>query len=274
MGRRLLGGYAALVYVFLYAPIVVIVVFAFNASNRVLFWGGFSTKWFGSALRNPDITDALQNSVAIAALNALIACVLGTALALAASRMRAWLRVPLDTLAYMTLVTPEIVFGISALIFFVEAASFVGRENAPLGFWAIVVSHVVFNTSVVALVVRARFVGMGQTLEEASFDLGASPFATFRQVTLPRLAPAILAGGLLAFTFSFDDFITSFFVSNPDTQTLPLYIFGQLRFGVSPEVNATAAMMLGVALIAIVIAYLVLRRTEQGRRTVADIPGI
>ncbi len=271
MGRRVLGGYAALVYVFLYAPIAVIVFFAFNESKRVLFWDGFSTKWFGIALRNPDITDALKNSILIAALNAVVACVLGTALALAASRMRAWIRVPLDTLAYMTLVTPEIVFGISALIFFVEAGEMAGFDEPPLGFWAILVAHVVFNASVVALIVRARFVGMGQTLEEASYDLGAAPFSTFRQVTLPRLAPAILAGALLAFSFSFDDFYTSNFLSNPDTQTLPVYIFGQLRFGVSPEVNATAAMMLGVALTAIVLAYIVLRRTDA--RASATFPG-
>jgi ABC-type spermidine/putrescine transport system permease subunit II len=274
MGRRLLSAHALLVYLFLYAPIVVVVVFAFNEGRRVLFWEGFSTKWFSSALSNPDITDALRNSVLIAVLNALIACALGTALALALARMRAWIRVPIDTLAYMTLVTPEIVFGISALIFFVESGELVGLESSPLGFWAILVSHVVFNASVVALIVRARFVGMGQTLEEASYDLGAGPIATFRQVTLPRLAPAILAGGLLAFTFSFDDFITSFFVSDPDTQTLPLYIFGQLRFGVSPEVNATAAMMLGVTLVAIVLAYLVLRRTEQSRRAATALPGV
>lgn len=275
MARRLLGGYAFLVYVFLYAPIVVVVVFAFNRSERVLFWGGFSTKWFGSALRNADIQDALRNSILIALLNAVIACVLGTALALAASRMRARARVPLDTLAYMTLVTPEIVFGIAALVFFVEAGSFLRLEDGSLlGFWAILVSHVVFNASVVALVVRARVVSMGQTLEEASYDLHAGPVATFRQVTLPRLAPAILAGGLLAFSFSFDDFITSFFVSDPDTQTLPLYIFAQLRFGVSPEMNATAAMMLAIALAAIVVAYLVLRRAEQPRPGASTVTGV
>ena len=114
---------------------------------------------------------------------------------------------------------------------------------------------------------------MGQTLEEASFDLGAGPLATFRQVTLPRLAPAILAGGLLAFTFSFDDFYTSFFVAGVDGETLPIYIFSQLRFGVSPEVNATAAMILGLTLVAIVVAYLVLRRTSQEREATA-IPGV
>jgi ABC-type spermidine/putrescine transport system permease subunit II len=132
--------------------------------------------------------------------------------------------------------------------------------------WTILIAHVVFNASVVALIVRARFVGMGQSLEEASYDLGAGPLSTFRQVTLPRLAPAILAGGLLAFTFSFDDFITSFFVSGAGTTTLPLRIFSSLRFGVSPAINATAAMILGLTLLAIVLAYVVLRRSDEGRR--------
>ena len=261
-----------LVYLFLYAPIAVVVVLAFNSGRQVLYWEGVSTKWFGAALRNPDIRDALQTSLIVASLNAVIACVLGTLLALALSRMRPWVRVPVDALAYMTLVTPEIVFGIAALIFFVEAGGLVGLDS-PLSLWTILVAHVVFNASVVALVVRARFVGMGQTLEEASFDLGAGPLATFRQVTLPRLAPAILAGGLLAFTFSFDDFYTSFFVAGVDSETLPIYIFSQLRFGVSPEVNATAAMILGLTLVAIVVAYLVLRRTSQERETTA-IPGV
>jgi spermidine/putrescine transport system permease protein len=197
--------------------------------------------------------------------NALIACLLGTALALALPRMRPWVRTPVDGLVYMTLVTPEIVFGISALIFFVQL-------GVPLGLKTILIAHVVFNASVVALIVRARVVGMGQSLEEASYDLGAGPVGTFRQVTLPRLAPAILAGGLLAFTFSFDDFITSFFVSGAGTSTLPLRIFSSLRFGVSPVVNATAVMILVLTLAAIVIAYLVLRRTAQGRRQAAGIP--
>ena len=274
MARRLLGLHAILVYGFLYVPILVVVVLAFNGGRNVLYWEGFSTKWFGAALRNPDIRDALQTSLTVAALNAVLACVLGTLLALALSRMRARIRVPLDALAYMTLVTPEIVFGIAALIFFVEAGALVGVES-PLGIWTILVAHVVFNASVVALIVRARFVGMGQSFEEASFDLGAGPLATFRQVTLPRLAPAILAGGLLAFTFSFDDFYTSFFVSGVDSETLPIYIFSQLRFGVSPEVNATAAMILGLTLAAIVVAYLVLRRTSQERgATTTTVPGV
>jgi spermidine/putrescine transport system permease protein len=268
VGRRLVGGWAALVYVFLYAPILIVVIYAFNGGRQVLNWEGFSTKWFGEALADPTITEPLKNSLVIGVSNALVACVLGTALALAMPRMRPWMRAPLDGLVYMTLVTPEIVFGISALIFFVQA-------GVPLGLKTILIAHVVFNASVVALIVRARVVGMGESLEEASYDLGAGPISTFRQVTLPRLAPAILAGGLLAFTFSFDDFITSFFVSGAGTTTLPLRIFSSLRFGISPIVNATAVMILVLTLAAIVIAYLVLRRSAQGRRgATGALPGV
>lgn len=266
MGRRLVAGWAALVYAFLYAPILIVVIYAFNGGRQVLNWEGFSTKWFGEALSDPTITEPLKNSLVIGVSNALIACILGTALALALPRMRPFARVPFDGLVYMTLVTPEIVFGISALIFFVQA-------GIPLGLETILIAHVVFNTSVVALIVRARVVGMGEAFEEASYDLGAGPISTFRQVTLPRLAPAILAGGLLAFTFSFDDFITSFFVSGAGTTTLPLRIFSSLRFGISPIVNATAVMILVLTLAAVVIAYLVLRRTARGARG-TGLPGV
>jgi len=267
VGRRALGAWSALVYVFLYAPILVVVLFAFNGGRQVLYWEGISTKWFGEALADDSITEPFRNSLVVALGNAVIACVLGTALALALPRMRPFIRTPVDVLVYMTLVTPEIVFGISALIFFVQA-------GIPLGLKTILVSHVVFNASVVALIVRARFVGMGQALEEASYDLGAGPIATFRQVTLPALSPAILAGGLLAFTFSFDDFITSFFVSGAGTTTLPLRIFSSLRFGVSPVINAAAAMILGLTLVSIAVAYLVLRRTAEGRRAgIPVVPG-
>lgn len=268
MGRRLLSAHVALVYAFLYAPIAIVVVYAFNGGRQTLVWDGFSTRWFGEALRDDTIRDALRNSVVIAVGNAVLACVLGTMLALALSRLRPALRAPFDALVTMTLVTPEIVFGISALIFFVQV-------GIPLGLTTILIAHVVFNSSVVALIVRARVVGMGESLEEASYDLGAGRVSTFRQVTLPRLSPAILAGGLLAFTFSFDDFITSFFVSGAGTTTLPLRIFSSLRFGISPVVNATAVMILVLTLAAVVIAYLVLRRTAaQGRAAAVPVPGV
>ena len=231
MGRRLVAGWSSLVYVFLYAPIVVVIVYAFNGGRQVLNWEGFSTKWFGEALADPTITEPLKNSLMIGVANAAVACVLGTALALALPRMRPWVRTPIDGLVYMTLVTPEIVFGISALIFFVQA-------GIPLGLTTILIAHVVFNASVVALIVRARVVGMGEEFEEASYDLGAGPISTFRQVTLP------------------------------------LRIFSSLRFGISPIVNATAVMMLVLTLAAIIIAYLVLRRTAHGRREATALPGV
>jgi ABC-type spermidine/putrescine transport system permease subunit II len=264
--RRAFGIYAAFVYAFLYLPIVVVVVLAFNSGRQVLNWEGFSTKWFGEALSDPTITEPLRNSLLVAVGTAALACVLGTALALALSRLRPRLRAPVDAVVYMTLVTPEIVFGISALIFFVQA-------GIPLGLKTILAAHAVFNISVVALIVRARFVGMSQDLEEASYDLGVGPLGTFWRVTLPRLAPAILAGGLLAFTFSFDDFLTSFFVSGAGTPTLPLRIFSSLRFGISPVINATAVMILALTLCAVVVAYLVLRRTAgQGDSAVPTVP--
>lgn len=254
MARRVLAIHGVLVFAFLYLPIGIVVAYAFNGGRQTLNWEGFSTRWFGEALRDDSITDALRNSLVVAAGNAAVACVLGTMLALALPRMRSSLRIPLDALVTMTLVTPEIVFGIAALVFFSHA-------GIALGLKTILIAHVVFNASVVALVVRARVVGMGSSFEEASYDLGAGPLSTFRQVTLPRLAPAILAGGLLAFTFSFDDFYTSFFVSGAGTSTLPLFIFSSLRFGVSPVVNALAVMILGLTIAAVVVAYLVLRRS-------------
>jgi ABC-type spermidine/putrescine transport system permease subunit II len=270
VGRRLLGAHALLVYAFLYAPIAVVVVYAFNDGRQTLNWEGFSTRWFGAALRDDAVTGAIRNSLVVALGTAVVACVLGTLLALSLPRLWRGLRIPLEALVTMTLVTPEIVFGVASLVFFTEV-------GVTLGLRTILVAHVVFNASVVALVVRARFVGMGHELEEASLDLGAGPIATFRQVTLPRLAPAILAGGLLSFTFSFDDFYTSFFVSGAGTTTLPLYIFSSLRFGISPVVNVVAVFVLALTAAAILVASLVLRRsggTARGDRPGGVFPGV
>ena len=262
MGRKVLAAHAVVVYAFLYLPILIVVAYAFNGGRQTLNWEGFSTHWFGEALRDDTITGALRNSLVVALGNAVVACLLGTMLALALPRMRRGLRIPIDALVTMTLVTPEIVFGIAALVFFSHA-------GIALGLKTVLIAHVVFNASVVALVVRARVVGMGMSFEEASYDLGAGPLSTFRQVTLPRLAPAIVAGGLLAFTFSFDDFYTSFFVSGAGNSTLPLFIFSSLRFGVSPVINATAVLILCLTVAAIVVAYLILRRSSS-----KSLPGL
>ncbi len=253
---RLLGGYSALLYLVLFAPIVVVVVYAFNANRIVLVWDGFSADWFGRALRDESITSAIQRSLGIAAASATVSTVFGTAAALAMSRARRAIRLPFDVLVFLTLVVPELVIAISALIFFVNAGFDLGPVTMFLG-------HTIFNASLVLLVVRARFVSMGSTLEEASMDLGASPVATFRQITLPRLAPAILAGGLLAFTFSFDDVVISNFTSGAGSETWPLRILSALRFGLAPDLNAAATMMLGVTLVGLAVAVLILRRSAR-----------
>jgi ABC-type spermidine/putrescine transport system permease subunit II len=250
--ERLLGGYAALVYAFLFIPIIVVVVYSFNAGRIVTVWDGFSTQWFGRALDDESITGAIGRSFRIAIASAIVATVFGTAAALALTRASRRIRVPFDVLVFLTLVVPELMIAISALIFFVN----VGFD---LGLVTMFLAHTIFNASLVMLVVRARFVSMGSTLEEASMDLGASALGTFRQVTLPRLLPAIVAGGLLAFTFSFDDVVISNFVAGAGNDTWPLRILAALRFGISPDLNAAATMMLGVTLLALALAVIVLR---------------
>jgi len=163
---------------------------------------------------------------------------------------------------YMALIVPEIVIAVASLLFFV-------RINFPLGPFAIVVTHSVFNTSLVTLIVRARLAGMDRSLEEASADLGGTKWNTFREVTLPQLFPAVMAGALLAFTFSFDDVILSSFVTGPGSTTLPVEIFSQLRFGLTPKINVVAVFTLAITLTAIITAQLLLRR--EAKRATAGI---
>jgi ABC-type spermidine/putrescine transport system permease subunit II len=257
----LLGGYSALVYAFLFFPILVVVIYAFNSGNNVAEFAGLSTKWFGRALDDETITSAISRSVRIALASAVIATVFGTAAALALSRVSRRVRNPFDVLVFLTLVVPELVIAVSSLIFFVN----VGFE---LGLLTMFLAHTVFNASLVLLVVRARFVSMGTSLEEASRDLGASALATFRQITLPRLAPAIVAGAMLSFTFSFDDVVISNFTAGAGNDTWPLRILSGIRFGLRPDLNAAATMMLAVTLVGLGAAALILRRaarTEGGR---------
>jgi ABC-type spermidine/putrescine transport system permease subunit II len=238
-----------------------VVIFAFNAGDNVASFAGVSTKWFGRALEDDSITSSITRSLQIAAASAVVATVFGTAAALALSRVSRRVRNPFDVLVFLTLVVPELVIAISALIFFVN----VGFE---LGLVTMFLGHTVFNASLVLLVVRARFVSMGSALQEASMDLGASAFATFRQVTLPRLAPAIVAGALLSFTFSFDDVVISNFTAGAGNDTWPLRILSGIRFGLRPDLNAAATMMLAVTLLGLGGAAMILRRAAR-----TDAPG-
>jgi ABC-type spermidine/putrescine transport system permease subunit II len=252
----LLGGFSALVYAFLFLPIVVVVIYAFNSGTNVAEFAGFSTKPFSRALDDDTITSAIERSIQIAVASAVVATVFGTAAALALSRVSRRVRNPFDVLVFLTLVVPELVIAVSSLIFFVN----VGFE---LGLVTMFLAHTVFNASLVLLIVRARFVSMGSSLEEASMDLGASALATFRQVTLPRLAPAIVAGAILSFTFSFDDVVISNFTAGAGNDTWPLRILAGIRFGLSPDLNAAATMMLGVTLLGLGGAALILRRAAR-----------
>jgi len=256
----LLGGISALVYTFLFFPIVVVVVFAFNSGPNVADFAGFSTRPFSRALEDDTITSAITRSVEIALASAAVATVFGTAAALALSRVSRRVRNPIDVLVFLTLVVPELVIAISVLIFFVNVGFDLGPVTMFLG-------HTIFNASLVLLVVRARFVSMGSSLEEASMDLGASALATFRQVTLPRLAPAIVAGAMLSFTFSFDDVVISNFTAGAGNDTWPLRILNGIRFGLTPSLNAAATMMLAVTLLGLGGAALLLRRANRSQGT-------
>ena len=267
-----LRGHTILVYAFLYLPIVVVVLFAFNdTERRVTSWDGFSTKWFGVALGDSVVQKALFNSFAVAIPNAFMATIFGTMAALGLQRVGKRARVFFDALTYTSIIVPEIVIALSTLVMF--ATSFDVIETAfgvklNFGHPTIIAAHVLFNTSLVLLLVRARLSGMDRTLVEASADLFATPWRTFRQITLPMLLPAIVAGFLLAFTFSFDDYVITTFVSGPGSSTLPLFIFGQVKRGVTPETNAVAAMILAFTIGMLLLGQLALmwQARRQGRK--------
>lgn len=254
--RTLLATFSGLIYVVLYAPIVVVLVYAFNSGRTVAIWDGFSTHWFATAFSDENIRSAVGRSFTIAIASALLAVVFATPAALALCRTRGRLRSSAETVVLLTIAVPELVIGVAILIFFVNA-------DIPLGTTSMLLGHSVFNIGVVILLVRARFTDMNDELEEAAADLGAGPLTTFVQVTLPAIAPAVLAGFLLAFTFSFDNVVVSSFTSGAGNTTWPLYVFSSLRFGLSPELNATAALMMLVTFGCLGVVALILRAGQR-----------
>jgi ABC-type spermidine/putrescine transport system permease subunit II len=248
--------HALLVYLLLYLPIAIVVIYAFNDARLVRVWGGFSLRWFGEAWRDEAMRRGLWISFYTASFTAVLATLLGTSAAVGLRNVGGRTRAAFDGVMYMTLITPELVAAIASLMAFVTI-------GLPLGPIAIVITHSIFNVAVVTLIVRARLSGMDRSLEEASRDLGASRFRTFKEVTLPQILPAVLAGTLLAFTFSFDDVVLSTFVSGPGSTPLPVVIFSELRFGLSPKINVVAVFTLTLTVIAIITAQLLLRRGSR-----------
>lgn len=268
---------AMLVYAFLYLPIAIVVIYAFNANQLATIWTGFTLDWFGIALNDSVVIKSLGNSAVIAFANAILATTFGAMAALGLQRVSKRVRQGYDVLTYVSIIVPEIVIALATLVFFASTFDLVNpllsdlqggqRGSFKLGFgqFTVISAHVLFNTSLVLLLVRARLSGMDRTLVEASQDLFATPWQTFRQITFPQLLPAIVAGFLLAFTFSFDDYVITSFVTGPGSTTLPIYIFGQVKQGVSPETNAVAAMVLAFTVGMLLIGQAVL--AWQGRRT-------
>ena len=261
---RILAANAWFVYAFFYFPIFVLVAFSFNGGRRVGIWGGFSTRWYGSVLRNPEVLDAVKNSLIVAGISTVVATALGTAAALAIDRYRFRGRKGLDGLLYLPIIIPDVTMAVMMLLFFARAfdvIQFIG-PRIQLGLGTITMSHIAFNISFVAIVVRARLGQLDRSLEEAARDLYASAWQTFRRVTLPLIMPGVLGGALLALTISLDDVVVTAFVSGPGSTTLPVYVFALVRRGVSPEINAISSMML-IASITLVGLSLLFQRSPD-----------
>lgn len=250
--KRALLWLAVGLFLFLYIPIIILIIYSFNESRQIGIWTGFSWRWYGELLRDQAVLDALKLSLWVATWSTLISTFLGTLTALAMERHRFWGKITYDAILYLPIIIPDIVMALSTLLFFVVL-------GVALSKYTILIAHVAFNISFVAIVVRARLADMSSTLEEAASDLGANEWQTFRRVTLPLLMPGIVSGALLAFTLSLDDFVITFFVAGPGSTTLPVRVYSMIRFGLTPEVNAVSTLMfLGSTLL--VIISLVLQR--------------
>lgn len=246
---------------FLYLPILLLVIYSFNASKLVTVWGGFSTKWYVELWQNQGLLDAAWVTARVGLLSATIATVLGTMAAVTLNRFKRFNgRILFTGMVYAPLVMPEVITGLSLLLLFVAI-------NFDRGFWTVTLAHITFSMCYVAVVVQSRLTTFDPSLEDAAKDLGATPFAAFMKITLPIIAPAVLAGWMLAFTLSLDDLVIASFTSGPGATTLPMKIYSQVRLGVTPEINAVCTLLIGMIAIGIVAASLVSNRRQN---TAAD----
>jgi spermidine/putrescine transport system permease protein len=270
-GRRaqlLLRLNAWLVFAFFYIPILVLVVFSFNSSARVNIWGGLSARWYPELFRNEEILSALKNSLIVAGISTVVSTVLGTSLAIALDRYRFRGRKTLDGAAYLPVIIPDVTMAVMMLAFFAQAFRLIDGfgPRLELGLYTVVISHIAFNISFVAVVVRARLGQLNPSLEEAARDLYASRWRAFRLVTLPLIMPGVLAGALLALALSLDDVVISAFVTGPGGTTLPVYVFSAIRRGVTPELNAISTIMLLVST-TLVLSSLFLQRAPKSEES-------
>lgn len=256
-------------FAFLYLPMIILVIYSFNASKLVTVWAGFSTRWYGELLQNQAFLDAALVTLKVGLISSTIATILGTLAAYVLVRMGRFRGRTLFTgMIYAPLVMPEVITGLSLLLLFIG----IGLDRGVL---TIVLAHTTFAMCYVSVVVSSRLVSFDRSLEEAALDLGATPFETFRLITLPIIAPAVIAGWLLAFTLSLDDLVIASFTAGPSATTLPMKIFSAVRLGVSPEINALSTIMIGIVTFGVITASLITKRAalrHQNETRAADRP--
>jgi putrescine transport system permease protein len=246
-------------FAFLYLPIVLLVIYSFNASRLVTVWAGFSTKWYAALLTDTAMLNAAWVTLRVALISASVATVLGTMAAIALVRYTRFRgRLLFSAMIYAPLVMPDVIIGLSLLLLFVA----VGLDR---GFFTIVLAHITFSMCFVAVVVQSRLLTFDRSLEEAAMDLGAPPVKTFFLVTLPIILPAVVSGWMLAFTLSLDDLVVASFASGPGATTLPMKIYSQVRLGVTPEINAVCTILIAIVTTGVVIASVVNKRREVRR---------
>ena len=250
-------------YAFLYVPLVLVVVYSFNDSRIATIWGGFSTRWYGELLRNEQILDAAFLSLRIAFTSATLATLFGTMAGLVLARFGRFKgRTLFSGMISSPMVMPEVITGLSLLLLFVTLQQLTGWPGQR-GFTTITIAHTTFSMAYVAVIVQSRLMSMDESLEEAAMDLGGRPLRVVFDITIPLIAPAMIAGWLLAFTLSLDDLVIASFVSGPGSSTLPMYIFSKVKLGVSPDINALATLIIVAVSIGVFIAWLATRRIRR-----------
>ncbi|UHA75205.1 ABC transporter permease [Paenibacillus sp. 481] len=256
----LLGFHSVLMVIFLYLPVVFIIVYSFNDSRISTNWSGFTLDWYAALLDNRQVMEALSNSLIIAVISTTVSTVLGTMAALGLRKMHGKKKKGAVSLLYLPIIVPEIIMGLSLLVLF-------SQFHIPLGKFTVIVAHITFSVAYVYVIVSSRLANMGKQLEEAASDLGATPWQAFRYVTLPTIWPGVVAGALIAFTLSIDDFITSFFVAGPNSSTLPIYIYASVKRGISPEINALCTILIVVSVLLIILAQWLQNRGSDKKRS-------
>jgi putrescine transport system permease protein len=246
-------------FAFLYIPIVLLVIYSFNASRLVTVWGGFSVEWYVALLHDAALLDSAWVTLRVAFLSACVATALGTIAAVALTRFGMFRgRTLFSGMIYAPLVMPDVITGLSLLLLFVA----IGFAR---GFWTIVLAHITFSMCFVAVVVQSRLVTFDRSLEEAAEDLGCPPLKTFFVITLPIILPAVIAGWMLAFTLSLDDLVIASFTTGPGATTLPMKIYSQVRLGVTPEINAVSTILIAIVTIGVIVGSIISKRAEVER---------